>query len=221
MITKDIKSYLANNYTDYLETITEMSKSDNGKVLVNDERKLYNFDKITKVLYETKTPESADSIYASNKKIFFVEYKSGFKKRITKDNFDKKLMSCYEDDEKYCEAYEKLFFKNQKHEDKILRNSVQFKAVESYMTFMEEIDSMSEEDVKQKSLIYCVVVDDYVDNMEDILNDLAKKSSDTNTITSLRQSLSRFCKTDKKDYYYDDIKVFSPYEFKKFVTQNI
>lgn len=177
MITKDIKSYLINNYPNYLEAITDMSKSDNDKVLVNDERKLYNFDK--------------------------------------------KQMSCYEDDEKYCEAYGELFFKNQKNEDKILRNSVQFKAVESYMTFMEEIESKSEEDTKQKSLIYCVVVDDYVDNMEDILNGLAKKSSETNTITSLRQSLSRFCKTEKKGYYYDDVKVFSPYEFKEFVTRNM
>lgn len=221
MITKDIKSYLINNYPNYLEAITDMSKSDNDKVLVNDERKLYNFDKITKELYEAKTPESADSIYASDKNVFFVEYKSGFKKKITKDNFDKKQMSCYEDDEKYCEAYGELFFKNQKNEDKILRNSVQFKAVESYMTFMEEIESKSEEDTKQKSLIYCVVVDDYVDNMEDILNGLAKKSSETNTITSLRQSLSRFCKTEKKGYYYDDVKVFSPYEFKEFVTRNM
>ena len=57
--------------------------------------------------------------------------------------------------------------------------------------------------------------------MEDTLNVLAKKTSDTNTITSLRQSLSRFCKTAEKDYYYDEIKVFSSYEFKNFVTKNI
>lgn len=221
MITKDIKLYLSNNYSNYLETITEMSKSNSGKSLVNDERKLYNFDKITKELYKEKTPESADSIYASGRKIFLVEYKSGFKKRVTKGNFDKKLMSCYEDNDKYCEAYGELFLKNQKNENKILRNSVQFKAVESYMTFKEGIESKSEEDVKRKSLIYCVIVDDYVDSMEDILNGLAKKTSETNTITCLQQSLSRFRKTEKKDYYYDDIKVFSPYEFKEYLTQNM
>lgn len=220
MITKDIKSYLFNNYSNYLESISDMSKSDNDKCLVNDERKLYNFDKITKEIYDKKTPESADSLYASDKKIYFVEYKSGFKKRITKDNFDRKQMLCYRDNKTYCEEFAKLFLKNQKNEDKILRNSIQFKAVESYMTFMEEIASKSEDDTKSKSLIYCVVVDDYVENMEDILNGLAKKTSETNTITSLKQALSRFRKNQSKNYYYDEIKVFSPYEFKEFVTQN-
>ena len=116
MITKDVRTYLINNYSEYFDTITDMSKSDSGKCLVRDERKLYNFDKITRELYEIKTPESADSIYASDRKVFFVEYKSGFKKRITKGNFDRKLMSCYEDNEKYCEAYATLFFKNQNAE---------------------------------------------------------------------------------------------------------
>ncbi|MBR5598294.1 MAG: hypothetical protein IKW30_12960 [Lachnospiraceae bacterium] len=221
MITKDIKSYLLNNYSNYLETISEMSKSDNGESLVNDERKLYNFDKITEEIYTNKTPESADSLYVSDKRVYFVEYKSGFKKRITKDNFDKKQMLCYKDNQTYCEEYGKLFFKNQKREDKILRNSIQFKAIESYMTFMEEIMPKSEDDGKGKKLVYCVVVDDYVENMEDILNGLAGKSSETNTITSMRQSLSRFGKTPKKNYYYDEINVFSPYEFKKFVTKNM
>ena len=221
MITKDIKSYLASNYSDYRESVSELSKSDNGKMLVNDERKLYNFDKITEDLYQKNKPESADSLYASNKKVFLVEYKSGFKKKITKDNFDKKLMTCYEDDEKYCEAYANLFFKNQKNEDKILRHSLQFKAIESYMTLMEEIVKKSDEEHVEKALVYCVVVDDYVENMEDILNDLAKKKTDKNALESVRQSLSRFRKTDNKQYYYDDIKVFSPYEFKVFLNQNI
>mgnify|MGYP006788082665 CR=1 FL=1 len=45
-------------------------------------------------------------------------------------------------------------------------------------------------------------------NMEDILNGLAKKTSETNTITSLKQALSRFRKNQSKNYYYDEIKVF-------------
>lgn len=221
MITKDIKAHLADRYSEYLDTISNMSKSDNGIVLVKDERELYNFDKITEVLYQKNTPESADSIYASKRKIYFVEYKSGFKKKISKDNFKKESMTCPDDKEKYCEPFANLFFKNQKNEDKVLRHSIYMKAIESYVTFMNEIEPNSDEDGTKKTLVFCVVVDDYVESMEDILTGLAKKPSDTNTMTALRQSLSRLHKTSHKDYYYDEIKVLSPYEFKNFVTQNM
>lgn len=70
MITKDIKSYLASNYSDYRKTVSELSRSDEGKVLVKDERKLYCFDDITEALYPQKTPDSADAVYATNKKVF-------------------------------------------------------------------------------------------------------------------------------------------------------
>lgn len=223
MITKDIKSYLAENYSVYLEPVSELSKSAKGKVLVKDERKLYNFDKITEDLFPGNKPESADAIYATNKRVFLVEYKSGFKKKITKGNFDKKRMSCYDDEEKYCEEYAKLFFKNQEKEDEVLKKSLQLKAVESYMTLMKEIVSNSEVDEPgtKKSLIYCVVIDDYVESMEDALNALAKKKSDTNAIEDVRKSLSRFRKNKDKEYYYDDIMVLSPYEFKGFMDQNV
>lgn len=219
MNTNDVKEFLENNYAEYLESVSDLSRSDNGKILVEDERKLYNFDKITKKIYPQNSPESADALYASDNKIFFVEYKSGFSKKINKKNFDPKKMTCYDNDEKYCEAYARLFLKNQKNEDKILKHSIHFKAVESYMTYMQEIASKCGKELDK--VLYCVVVDDYVDNMEDILNSLAAKKSDTNIREELRQSLSRFRKRKKKSYYYDDIKVFSPYEFKKFLTQNM
>lgn len=221
MITKDIKSHLADRYSEHLDTISNMSKSDKGQILVKDERKLYNFDGITKTLYRKNTPESADSIYATKRKIYFVEYKGGFKKNVDKGNFDKERMKCPDDKDKYCKEFERIFFKNQKNEEKVLRNSIHMKALESYMTFMNEIEPNCDEDGVNKILVFCVVVDDYVESMEDILTGLAKKPSETNTMTSLRQSLSRFHKTPQKKYYYDEIKVLSPYEFKKFVTQNI
>ena len=221
MSTKDIKSHLADKYSDYLDTISMMSKSDDGKILVNDERKLYNFDKITEALYGNQHPESVDSMYASKRKIYFVEYKSGFKKKINKKNFKKENMTCPDDEGKYCEPYAKLFFENQKNENKILYHSIYMKAIESYVTFMKEIEANSDEDGIRKTLILCVVIDDYVESMEDTLTELAKKPSETNSMTSLRQSLSRLHKNSKKDYYYDEIRVLSPYEFKKSVTQNM
>lgn len=221
MITKDIKSHLADKYSGYLEPISKLSKSDDGKILVDDEKELYNFDKITEALYGNPHPESVDSIYASKRKVYFVEYKSGFKKKISKKNFKKENVMCPNDEEKYCEPYAKLFFRNQKNEDKILYHSIHMKAIESYVTFMREIESNCDEDGIEKKLVLCVVIDDYVESMEDTLKSLAKKPSETNSMTSLRQSLSRFHKNSKKDYYFDEIQVLSPYEFKKSVTQNM
>lgn len=220
MVSKDVKSYLMDNYADCHDKVSDLSKSGDDKVLVEDERRLFNFDRITKTIYQKKYPESADAIYATDKKIFFVEYKCGFKKKINQENFDKSLMMCPDDNEKYCKEYANLFIKMKKKESEILRHSIHMKAIESYMTFFKEIEPNSQEDNKAKSLIYCVVVDDYVESMEDILTDLAEKTSQNNTITSLRQSLSRFVKNGRKDYYYDEINVFSPYEFKRFLDKN-
>lgn len=221
MSTNDIQSYLANNYTDFLKPVSELSKSDQGKVLVEDERKLYNFDKITEKLYPNCIPESVDSLYVLNNKVLFVEYKSGFKKKISKDNFKKEKMSCPDDSKKFCQPYAKLFFDNQKKEDKVLYYSIHQKAIESYMTFMKGIVPEVENNEQSRFLMFCVVIDDYVENMEDILNGLSKKSSDSNLIGSMRQSLSRFRKMGNKDYYYDEIKVFSPHEFIRFLDENM
>lgn len=49
------------------------------------------------------------------------------------------------------------------------------KELESYIIFFKEIEPNSLQDNKAKSLIYCVALDDYVESMEDILTDLAKK----------------------------------------------
>lgn len=221
MITKDISTYLSHNYSDFLKSITELSSSKKGKALVEDERELYDFDKITEAIYGSNLPDSADAIYATERNVFFVEYKSGFTKRIRKDNFKKELMTCPDDDKKYCDAYATLFFKNQRNEDEILRKSIHFKAVESYMTLMSEIVPRSEmSNGKRKLLTYCVVVDDYVENMEDILNNLAQKNSETNIIEDIRKSLKRFQKNATKDYYYDQIKVFSPHEFIDFINKS-
>ena len=221
MITKDVKAYLADNFADYLESVSELSKSNGEKVLVWDERRLYNFDKITEKIYPNHTPESADAVFATDREVFFVEFKSGFQKKISRANFDEKYMSCYDNPEKYCEAYAKLFFRNQRNEDKILRHSLHMKAIESYMTFMQEIVPRSDEEQVQgnKHLTYCVVVDDYVEHMEDILNSLAKKTSETNLIENLRKSLSRFRKSRLKNYYYDDIEVLSPCGFVDFMNR--
>ena len=118
------------------------------------------------------------------------------RRKSLKKNFDKKRMSCYDDKEKFCEAYAELFFKNQETEEKVLKHSLHLKTVESYMTLMKEIvpKSKMDEAETKKTLVFCVVIDDYVESMEDTLNMLAKRKSDTNAMEDVRKSLSRFRK---------------------------
>ena len=52
MAAQDVKNYADENWNQYLESITELSKEQkNGNALVTSDRQMYNFDKITKKIY--------------------------------------------------------------------------------------------------------------------------------------------------------------------------
>ena len=75
---------------------------------------------------------SADALAFSKKHIQFVEFKSGFKKKITKNTMDKEKAKC-DKTNAFCNDYWNLFFKNQETESIGLINSLQMKAADSYM----------------------------------------------------------------------------------------
>ena len=48
MAAQDVKNYADENWNQYLESITELSKEQkNGNALVTSDKQMYNFDKIT------------------------------------------------------------------------------------------------------------------------------------------------------------------------------
>lgn len=73
MAAQDVKNYADENWNQYLESITELSKEQkNGNALVTSDRQMYNFDKITKKIYAKRSngvPTSADAL-AFSKSIF-------------------------------------------------------------------------------------------------------------------------------------------------------
>lgn len=219
MVSKDIFSYITQNYEDNLDSITKLSETGRGQSLVIDERELYNFDDITTILYNNiKCPTSADSLLVTKRIVEFVEFKSGFHKKITKKNCDYSKLSCLSDNSKTCMGYADLLFKKQDLETDELLDSLKMKAIESYMTLEKKILPKCESyaDTMHIRLVFCVVVDDYIDVMEDTLNELANETSDSNTITQVKSSLSRFVNhkdTAGNDYLYDELKVLSPHEF--------
>lgn len=223
MITKDVKSYISMHYSSDLEKISVLSKSSLGKVLVDDERELYNFDEITKKVYKNKkVPSSADSLLISEKRLALIEYKAGFKKIITKKNFDYNKICCPDDTEKKCFEYADLLFKKQRLETNELLDSLKLKAIESYITLEKKILPLCNPRMNKVHISYCVIIDDYIDSMQDTLNELAEETTESNSITQIKTALSRLVSikdANDEPVYYDEIIVFSPYEFIKFLDK--
>lgn len=216
MIYTEINSYISSQYLGYKETISEISKSSGGKILVKDHRKIYNFDSIVDELCAKNKPASADGLLIGDKCILFIEFKTGFKKKITEKSFDQSKLLCPYDENKICEPYGKILLKKHKLERHELLDSIHLKAVESYIMLEKQLlphgAKLKGTNIK---LMYCVVIDDYNDSEEDMLYDMTNKKSEDNIITSVKQSLRRYkgCyDANQNSYYYDDIKVFSPYE---------
>lgn len=173
MAAQDVKNYADENWNQYLESITELSKEQkNGNALVTSDRQMYNFDKITKKIYAKRSngvPTSADALAFSKKHIQFVEFKSGFKKKITKNTMDKEKAKC-DKTNAFCNDYWNLFFKNQETETIGLINSLQMKAADSYMTLEKQILPMCQSDIDRVLVDLWVIIDeDEIDYMEDTL----------------------------------------------------
>lgn len=224
MIKKDVCSYIIDNFFDKTEPISILSKSDKGKVLVNDETSAYNYDKITKQVYGyIKYPTSADALLVNDKIILLTEFKSGFKRNISKETLDYSMLTCPDDDAKICRDYANLLLDKGKLETEELMDSIKFKAIESYITLDKKILPLCNDFLNDRHLrvIFCVVVDDYIDSMEDTLTELAAKPTSCNTFNRVKSSLLRFVNiktSDNEDYYYDEIKVLSPYEYKRYLN---
>lgn len=218
MIDRNLGEYIESNYAFTKKTITEISSNDNGKSLVKSDKEIYCFDDISGAIYPNDKPTSVDGLLVMEKTIYFIEFKSGFKQNITKQNFDSQKMGCPRDGV-YCKDYAELFFKKQKSDKKELKQNIRMKAIETYVTVEKCIFPQCEETSKQYKLNLIVVIDGKGDDENlSILNDLSGKSGDDeiNDFDDLKKSLKPYMnKKDDfgNDYYYDEIKVMSPTQF--------
>lgn len=221
MIAIDIDAFAKKNWSKYKKSITDISKSNNTSLVKND-MEVYCFDDICANLYaQDKKPTSADAFIIDGKNIELVEFKSGFKSKITKENFDKKQAKCPEKKE-VCKKYWDLFFAKRKKEVDELILNIRIKAVESYITLEKHIFPSCRPTEVSMSLKFLVVIDeDSVDGMEDTLADLASASEvKNNTYSSIKKSLKRFINCQDKNgnsYFYDDIKVLSVTDFENYL----
>lgn len=229
MIHKDLKKYSEDHdWKQYSATATELSRGGIDDLpLVVSERLFFNFDKISQSYYQTDSyPASVDALCIDENKVDLIEFKKGFRKKLSKESLDPSRTYCEylqtnEKIEYVCKDYWDLFWDNQKKIDNELINNLKLKAVESYITLDKEILPLCGECETKKTLNLLVVIDgDPVDRMENILGDLAGKHKPNNYHERIKRSLSRYQRKQSKEYYYDSIKIISPSEFNNLYSCN-
>ena len=218
MIYKNIQQYADLHWKEYQACVTDISCNDNNQPLVESEHLLHNFDSISQALYGNKNaPTSADGISITPNIVQLIEFKSGFKKRITRRNFDRSLGTCPKAGQ-ICNEYWDLFFKSQQNDIKALIDSIRFKAIESYITLEKKILPLCEDfDHKQLLKLTVVIDEDGVDSMEDTLAELAGSSHQiTSNKARIEQALKRLGNqqdANGQPYYYDVIAVLSACDY--------
>ena len=220
MITKDVQAYAISNWGKYLSPITELSKNNDGVSLVDSSVELYNFDDISQSLFARgKKPTSADGLGFNDLTMELVEYKSGFKQRITKNNFDPAKGRCPDPDmNRVCEDYWKLFFKNQQTNISELISSIRNKAIESYISLEKQVFPRCQDSCRPMRLKLVVVIDeDGIDSMEDTYAELAgNNNAEDNHFSAIKNALQRLVNhrdAEGNAYFYDCIEVISVQDY--------
>lgn len=226
MINKNLLQYAIQTWQSdtYIKPLSEISKSAKGQSLVNKSEKIYWFDGISGEIYSGKNnkPRSVDGLFFTQDTAYFVEFKSGFKKIRTKENFDDKYAQCPKNGA-FCQDYKDWFFEKQEKETEELKSSIKFKAIESYITLEKEILPLCEDAPKIKLVLLVVIDEDEIEDYEETLVELSEshappKTVIDNSICSLKKSLQGYKKRRDKhdpsnDYYFDEIEVLSPKGF--------
>ena len=218
MIQKDLYTYAITNWS--MSPVAELSEDKRTHMpLVKSEAQMYSFDDICLRLgLKQKLPASADGLDVTQRSVRLVEFKSGFRNKITRDNFNEEEARCSKTDE-ICEDYWGIFAKKRSLEIKELIDSIHIKALESYLTLEKQILPRCQDAEEPVSVTFTAVIDaDPVDAMEDVLSGLAKRSkrNTSNSLSRVKQALSRLAgisDTDGNIYCYDRIEVLSVQEY--------
>lgn len=215
-----IRQYLEENFQAYLEPVSEICKNTRGAAQpLNSSCPMYNFDKISAAVTSKLGFSSADALRLQRNSIDLIEFKTGFRRNTTKENWDPKESKCYRDSTIDCEPFQDLFLKNVELELKVLRDSIRNKAIDSYITWDKCI--MSQISIDHPIVLnYIVVIDgDDTDRIEDILSSVAnKKAPRTNELARLKQSLSKYAgnkSPNKAPYGFNSINVYTFREYQQ------
>lgn len=221
MTQKNLEAYIISKWGPPTKTVSQISSRGDSGSLVSSEEKMYCFDDICKKIYVPHSlPTSADGLVFHPKYIELIEFKSGFKEIISKDNFDKEKAKCSCKGD-ICKDFWREFRRARKLEKDDLIDSLRIKAIESYITLDQRLFPFCEDlPEKQLRIKLTIVIDaEETDTIEDTLAILAgKKPGKENQLKRIRDTVSRLqCQEDiyGHRYFYDDIEVVSALEFQK------
>ena len=219
MTTRNLEQFAIMNWSEHIRSVKKISENTNGVSLVDSDTKIFSFDEIVKCTFPHRDlPTSADGIDFKKDEIYVVEFKSGFKQKITKDKFDESKAKC-DITKKVCGDYWGVFWENQSLKKDQLIDSIKLKAIESYMILEKHYFPQCSCD-KEKKLVFIAVIDeDGVDGIEDSMAEVAGvEVKSENCFKSIKQALNRL--TNRSDingstYLYDKVLVKSVVEYKK------
>ena len=148
---KDKSNFSDSGNKEHYESITEISKSDNGEALVNSKYRSFNLDNIVDNFYSKNKPLSVDGFLVGEKKnkiiLYFVEFKgldidSENPKKLFKEVVEKLSDGCCNSCFNECIVNDKiinnLIFSKKRYEDEIT-NKIKYKYFESIFIVLPRI----------------------------------------------------------------------------------
>lgn len=178
------QDYMAAHYPDQRSCFTKVSREGAPSGHLNSDAELYSFDEIKLQIFGGKSPcASADGLRFCKSWVEFIEFKTGFHRKITRENWEPVKGACPRDGVE-CADYRELFFAKADKETTELIDSVRSKAIDSYILWEKHLLPAilpGLEGGRLPHLRYVAVVDcDSATGMEGILGELAQKPSGDN-----------------------------------------
>lgn len=217
----DIENYFSTIPT---KTFAELSLGSNGS-LIDSTKTAICYDDLVKSYCKIAPLKSVDSIMVKGKNVFFIEFKTGFKQKINKGNFDKNKWFC-EHKEEICEENMKRFIDYQKLSYKEQKRSLNLKAVESICFFNGIILPQCTLCDKEYNLVLIVVVDvssSPIDALQSMQNEMGGiETEDGNTYKDINSSFNKLRPSNFNGdpIFYDKIFVYSVEQFEELLLKH-
>lgn len=202
------------------KSYSELSKRNDGTSLIlSDLTRAYSYDEIVESIAGHEKPTSADAILLSPnnaRKIVLIEFKSGF------DKIDVVNKRCCDNQNKVCQAIEKVSKRSKKNQISELKSNIILKGVESLWFLCMHVGSRCVSwERANHNITYIVVIDKADENPVDAIAEVYTECGNVlvekgvNVFIDLRTTLHRLgvqCTSGNK-IYYDQVEVLSTQEF--------
>ena len=207
------------NYASKKSFSTLSENKESNDPLVDNDTPAYDYEECVKRFFDSNALRMVDATFITNdNRVYFIEFKGGFRVNIRLDNFNLEKWYC-SDADKVCRQAATIFMENQDHKIDELISSVNGKLVETYITLHNFILPLCEASDKNFHTSYIVVVDEDshpLGAIEETLNSLSGKGANTiNPVSNLRNAIGKYriVNHNSEPIFFDCIEVLNTYQF--------